>query len=252
MLSRVLFRSDNWQIRVGFFTYVDPADIPDKEVVIVGCNYINSDIRKEVIQFNKTNSNYRIILKDYSTYNTMDDYNASYTQMNNDIISGQMPDIMLIDTNLSIESYAKKGLLADVRELINQDEELSQNEYLENVWEAFSIDGKLYNVIPTFSVNTMVAKTSLVGDRMGWTMEEFMQALNEMPEGIKPFGETIQSSFMYNILNYSGKDFVDIQNSKCYFDTQDFIDILEFANTLPKEYASDYWEDYDYSSYKSE
>ena len=63
-----------------------------------------------------------------------------------------------------MDNYVAKGLLADISKLISKDEELSQTEFLQNVWDAYSVNGKLYYVIPRFAVVTMAAKTELVGD----------------------------------------------------------------------------------------
>ena len=39
-------------------------------------------------------------------------------QLNNDIISGGMPDILVVDSNMSMDSYIAKGLVANVDDLI--------------------------------------------------------------------------------------------------------------------------------------
>lgn len=238
----------DYNLQVAYFTRVDPKDIPDKKVLVLGANYLSSDVRKRVIEFNKSDSQYRITLRDYSTYNTMDDYMAGYTQMNNDIIAGKMPDIIMVDTQIPVENYIAKGLIADIGSLIEKDEELSQTEFLENVFEAFSVDGTLYYVVPTFSVNTMIGKKTLIGDRTGWNMEEFQEVLAQQPEGTSAFGDITRDGFFWQIMQYCGSDFVDLSTGKCKFDSQEFINMLEFAKTLPEEinYDEDYnWEDYE-------
>lgn len=55
-----------------------------------------------------------------------------------------------------METYAARGLLADIGELIEKDTELSQTDFLTNAFEAYSMDGKLYYVIPSFRVDTMI------------------------------------------------------------------------------------------------
>lgn len=54
-----------------------------------------------------------------------------------------------------------KGLLADIGKLIEEDEELSQVEYVQNVLDAYSVDEKLYYVIPYFNVSTIIGKKSI-------------------------------------------------------------------------------------------
>ena len=85
-------------------------------------------------------------------------------------------------------NYIAKGLIADVRKLIADDEELSQKEFIESVFDAYSVDGKLYYVVPNFEVYTMIAKKSLVGDRESWTIEDMKQVLAGMGEEASAFG----------------------------------------------------------------
>lgn len=243
---------NSWETRMGYFTYVDPADIPDKEVLVLGGEYFNSDLKARVIEFNKASDQYRITLKDYSIYNTNDDWMAGQTRLNNDITSGQMPDIMVMNDISSYSNYVSKGVLADVGRLLEADEELGKLEYLQNVRDAFSIGGKLYAVVPSFNVRTMIAKKSLVGEPEVWTMADVEAVLATMPEGATAFGDMMRDSYIYYVMSYAGQDFVDLETGKCNFDSQSFIEMLEYAKTLPTEYPEDYWENYDYSSYQSQ
>lgn len=233
------------------FTYVDPADIPDKKELVLGGSYVGSEIRAKVIQFNQSNSQYRITLKDYSIYNSPEDWTAGQTRLNNDIISGKMPDIMMFTDLNSYRNYVSKGALADIGKLLAADPELGGLEYLQNVWDAYSVNGQLYAVIPSFNVQTMVAKKSLVGEPKSWTMADVEAVLATMPQGAAAFGDMTRDGFIYNILSYGGKDFIDLETGECHFDSQEFIDMLEYAKTLPKEsYKED--EDYDYFSHENQ
>lgn len=233
------------------FTYVDPADIPDKKELVLGGSYVGSEIRAKVIQFNQSNSQFRITLKDYSIYNSPEDWTAGQTRLNNDIISGKMPDIMMFTDLNSYRNYVSKGALADIGKLLAADPELGGLEYLQNVWDAYSVNGQLYAVIPSFNVQTMVAKKSLVGEPQSWTMADVEAVLATMPQGAAAFGDMTRDGFIYNILSYGGKDFIDLETGECHFDSQEFIDMLEYAKTLPKEsYKED--EDYDYFSHENQ
>ena len=231
------YDSINYDSNVGIFTKVDP------KVLVLAANYVNSDVRQRVVDFNKSSDQYRIVLREYQSYATTEDYNAGYTQLNNDIISGNMPDILVVDANTPVENYISKGLIADVGSLIESDEELSQTEFMQNVFEAYSIEGKLYQVIPYFNVMTLAGKKSIVGDRTSWTMAEFEELEASLPEGTAMIGELTRSSFMNMMMQYCGTDFVDVSTGKCNFDSQNFIDILEFANELPENLPDDYYND---------
>lgn len=51
-------------------------------------------------------------------------------------VAGNMPDILAMDSSVRIQSLISKGLLADVGELISKDAELSEVEFMENVFDA--------------------------------------------------------------------------------------------------------------------
>lgn len=244
--------AETWEQRCAYFTYVDPADIPDKKVLVLGCEYTSGDVKSKVVDFNKSNQEYRITIKDYSSYNSSEDWNAGATKLNNDIISGQMPDIMVLSNMSNYSNYISKGLLADIGKLLEEDAELGQLEYLSNVREAYSVDGKLYAVVPSFCVRTMIAKKSLVGEPETWTMEDVNRVLATMPEGATAFGDMIRGTYLNYMMTYGGNDFVDMATGKCNFTSQSFIDMLEYAKNLPAEYTDDYWQDYDYTYYESQ
>lgn len=250
------YDSINYENMGAIFTKKNPEDIPDKEVIVVGGVYIGYDLKTRIIDFNRENQEYRIVVKSYDSYNTMEDYNAGNTQLNNDIISGNMPDILIADNTLPMESYISKGLIADVGKLIEEDEELSQVEFMENVFNAYKVDDKLYYVIPSFYMTTFIGKTSMLGDRTGWNMQEFQEFVDSLPEGTNVLGELTRDGFMYQMMQYSGSDFVDVSTGKCNFDSQEFISMLEFAKSLPAElsedyYGEDYWMNYE-SQYRED
>jgi hypothetical protein len=235
---------NTYETKGGYFTRVAPEDVPDKSVLVLGGFYVGSDVKSKVVDFNKSSSEYRIVVTDYSTYSTNDDYEAGLTKLNNDIISGNMPDILEYSSDLPLDNYISKGLVADIDKLIDADDELKDKEFLQNIFDAYRVDGKLYYVIPYFYVSTYAAKTSLVGDRTSWTMDEMEQVLSTLPEGSTAFGNWNRTEFMWEMMSFCGSDFIDVSSGKCDFDSESFIKMLEYANTLPEEIADDVYDDY--------
>lgn len=252
--------TEDWgsDVKAGLFTYVRPEDIVDKKTMVLAGTYISDNTKKRVIEYNRNNQEYRIVLRSYQHYNSEEnEYTGAVTQLNNEIISGKMPDILIgDDSSLPIENYISKGLIADIGKLIEKDEELSQVEFLQNVFDAYSVNGKLYYVIPDFYVNTIVAKDSLTSGIDSWNMNEMEKVLAGMGENALAFGETTRSSFMYMMMSYCGNEFVDLSTGKCSFNTDNFIRMMEFAKTLPEEFNYDngddaYWDNY-WENYQSQ
>lgn len=256
--SFIAFYSESWDqgVEAGIFTYVDPSEIKDKEVLVMAGRWLYSDLKRRVIEYNRNSEEYKIILKDYSIYNSYEDYEAGLTKLNNDITSGNMPDILMA-ADLPISNYISKGLIADIDELIAKDEELSKVEFMQNAFDAYRVNGKLYNIVPDFEVYSVMAKQKWVGDRETWTMEDMQQALAAMPEGAQAFGsDTTRNAFMNMVMNYCGNQFVDVSTGKCSFNSEDFISMMEYAKTLPADegsgiYEEDYWNKY-WENYESQ
>ena len=251
-LCCIYYNEEDWSVHFALLTYVDPATIPDKEVISLACFYMDWDLRQKLVEFNRNSDQYRIVVKDYSSYNTMDDYSAGYTRMNNDILTGQIPDIIVLDRySMPVDSYIAKGLLADIGKMIDEDEELNREDYMENVFDAYSVDGKLYSIIPAFSVQTLAAKTALVGDTPGWTMDDLKALMEKYPDANVFESSYTRDTILSQVLMFSGSKYVENDTGKCHFDSEEFIDMLEFVKQFPEEY--DYENDdmmNDYTQYQ--
>ena len=68
------------------FTKVDPSEVADKVTITYAGTYVDDSIKSQAVKFNKSQDKYQIMVKDYSTY---DDPS---TQMNNDLLAGDIPD----------------------------------------------------------------------------------------------------------------------------------------------------------------
>ena len=217
------------------FSKVAPEDVIDKTELLVGCYYLESRVKQKIIEFNKTNQEYRLNIRDYSMYDTMDDYGQGLIRLNADIVAGDVPDILILNSQMPFESYAAKGVFADMNEFLEKDEEVKKEDLLPNILEALSSDGELYRIAPSFSVTTFVGKTADVGTEAGWTMDEAMTLLASKPEGTQLLSEVTSSSFLYYTTWICGEQYVNWDTGECYFDSDGFIKTLEFAKTLPKE-----------------
>jgi len=225
------------------FTKVDPKDVKDKKVLILGCAYTDWDVRRQVVKFNKESDEYRIQIKDYSIYNTEEDYTQSYTQLNMDIVSGRVPDILMLNSSLPVESYLAKGLFEDLYPYIDADPNMERSDYLESVLETFSTEGKLYQLIPTFTVLTVAGKTSNVGTQNGWTLDELNTFMETKGEGMEIFFDTIRDNVLSSCMQMSSDQFINWETGECNFDSDGFIKLLEFIKQFPEEYDESRYED---------
>lgn len=231
------------------FTKVDPSTIKDKEILTLGCMYLDSDVRKQVVDFNKNNSECRIKVMDYSSYNTESDYTVAATKLNTDIVTGNMPDILLLSNDMPISSYNAKGLFADLNPFFESDPELKKEDYLPNVMDALSENDKLYQIVPGFYIFTVFGKSADVGTGSGWTFDELKQLVAEKGPEVQAFSDITRQDFMNYSMWFCNEQYINWQTGECNFTSQDFIDNLEFASQYPAEisyenYDDEYWNDY--------
>lgn len=215
---------------------VDSSEVKEKKILSLGCFYLDWNIRSDIAEFNKTNENYTIYATCYSETNDTSDYTAALTKFNNEILAGNVPDILLINSEMPYDSYAAKGLFTDLYELIDNDPDYTRESFMPNILKALEKDGKLYEISPTFDVSTYAAKKSLVGDATSITMEKANQILASMPEGaaLTNYDSTMSASdFLNGALIYSS--FVDYANGTCSFDSPEFKAVLEAAKKYPAE-----------------
>ena len=249
--GRVAAMTNRWgengmEAELILLTEQDASVLADKTTLTYATMYLDYETRERIIDFNKSQSKYRIQIRDYSEFNTADDYNAGLTKLNTEIIAGQVPDILDTD-GLPIRQYGAKGLLEDLWPYIEQDEELGGREGLmENVLRAAEQEGALYQIFNSFTVRTAAGAASVVGEALAWTREDLQRALEDMPEGCTIFSEgDTKESMLSNVMAMQMDTFVDWTTGECYFETDAFISLLEFCNSFPLKYdwQSIDWED---------
>ena len=221
---------------LSLITPIDSSEVKEKKVLTLGCFYIDWTIRSQIAEFNKTNEDYTIYATSYSESNDTSDYTAALTKFNNEILAGNVPDILLISSGMPYNSYASKGLFADLYEFMDKDDVYNRDAFMPNVLKAMEKDGKLYEITPSFTVQTYAAKKSLVGDATSLTMDQANQILATMPEGatLTNDSQTMTSSqFLSTAITFS--NFVDYANATCSFDSPEFKAILETAKKYPAE-----------------
>lgn len=220
--------------------------VPQKDSLSMAVMYLDYRTQNAVIDFNRSNDKYRIDVRDYSEYNTPDDYSAGLTKLTTEIMAGNMPDILSVAESIPYRQLAAKGLLEDLYPYIDADEQLSRGDFFPNVLSAMELDGKLYAACAGFAVETAVGASSVVGDTPGWTYDDYYAALATMPEGCEGFDIGVDRDTMLEIsLALDLTDYVDWSAGTCSFDSEGFVKVLDFCKQFPD---ASYYENYEYTA----
>ena len=99
--------------------------------------------------------------------------------LNMEIASGNIPDMLCVSADMPIESYAAKGMFEDLEPYFTGDKEISRIDYMDNILEAFKIDGKMYFVTPSFNVIGLIGKKKDFGDTRGVTTSQIEKMMKQ-------------------------------------------------------------------------
>jgi ABC-type glycerol-3-phosphate transport system substrate-binding protein len=221
--------------RLFMLSKVDPSNVPDKAFITVAAITEPLYLDGYIKEFMLTHPQYQVELKLYAG-----DDNTSYEQaldaLNTDIIAGKVPDVLVIDNvGIPYSNYVRKGVLTDLYPLIDEDPDLSREDFLKPFLKAVETDGKLYSIAPAFDIATLVGKTSVFGEKQGQSLEELQTAAAAADfSGATLFGPEINRNvFVSRILSRTSSNFIDDEKGICSFDSPEFVSLLEFAKSLP-------------------
>lgn len=215
---------------------VRTEDIAKREVITVGVIYENSSLARKIVEFNKSNDQYRIKMKAYMDANDWSDtsYNDAIANLTNDLVNGAGPDILDL-SSLDIENLTSKGVLEDLMPYLEKSNALSKSDFFDRILEAATYDGKLTYLASGFTLETLAAKTSIVGNKMGWTLNEMKELKKAWPNSeLMEYATRESVLYMMMIMNKSA--FLDTSKAECNFDSAEFKSLLEFAKSFPEDY----------------
>lgn len=201
-----------------------------KEEIILACFAYNNRFQKAVADFNRNNDQYNIIMKEYE-----DDQKLLVD------ITSNCPDILDLN-GLNVEQLAAAGVFEDLGAYLDGSRVLRRSDYLENVLDAYTLEGRLVTIPSSFWLQTVFAgKESLqevFGDDFegGWTVEELMAYADANPE-TELFNGLPRRSIMNCLMRYGVNGFIDWESGQCSFDSERFRNVLEFVGSFPDETA---------------
>jgi ABC-type glycerol-3-phosphate transport system substrate-binding protein len=211
-------------------------ELEDRTILTLATFSPGQNLRSAILDFNRINSRYRIHVNDYAEFSTDDDWSAGLIRLSTEIIAGRVPDIIDV-SNLPFKQYAARGLFVNLYDLIDADPELNREDFLERVLYAAEVDGNLYQIFPSFIINTLVGHPSVVGENTSWNIDEFKAVLDNNPRADAPLGRMMtRMQFLRTTVMLGIDNYIDWATGTAHFDTGEFAKLLELANRFPIEW----------------
>ena len=221
------------------------VDESGKTIITYAVLYADPDLKDDVIEFNKSQSDYTVKIVDYGEEADPD------AKISADIAAGNFADIYDLKDGLgdvSMNQAIEKGLFEDLTPYIEKDADVSLDDLIPSVKDAIDMDGKCYFLPASFAIYALVSRESDMGSELQWTCDELIDYCNSKPDS-RLFYSGKKTDALYGLLDGCGNEFIDWESGECNFNNQDFKNILELANKGSDKELEDL-DDYETESYR--
>lgn len=241
--GRILVLIEDWETNensMALLKKTPASEVVQKQVITLGCFYPEQELLSVAIKFNRQSDKYRITFRNYfdnSNGWSQELYNDAITNMQNAVISGASPDLIEL-SQLNVQQLANKGALEDLKVYMDKSTTINVSDYFSNLVECYTFNDALVALPRRFYVQTMAGSSKLLGDIQGWTMKELVE-FADRNQGKELLRYATKETMLSIMMQFNESAFIDWNTGKCSFDTQEFMDLLEFANRCPQEWDYD-------------
>lgn len=211
------------------------GDLPERKVITV--SYLEDGrgiIPDAAIQFNNSQIEYEIICEEYVS-KTGNDYQIAMNQLDGDILSGELADVLVLETKEDVDKYGEYGLLLDLYTVMD-----NKNDLFQCIREYCETNGALFGITPEFSVSTLISKTDNLPEYDVWNSTAFLDTVDALEDGKHLFAYSSQHIIQEWVLSSVIWEFLDLENATCSFENDKFIRVLEYLASLPEDYTTAY------------
>ncbi len=233
------YQGENYEKTESWLLTERPVeDFKDVRVISLSAIYLDSGLGRAILSFNRTHSDSRIAIVDYSKY--VDENNidfdaamqAAADKMKDDMLDGKIPDIICMD-GVPLASLCNKGVLEDMTEHFSS---FSPDTYFTNAIDSMRYNDRLYTIGTKFTLATTVAKTAYVGEKEGVTLDELMKICEGHGDTMKPFGSWTKDMTTTNLIGGMLSSLIDTKTGTCNFNTPEFKKLLGFIKQMPDDF----------------
>ena len=211
-----------------------PSDITDLRIMKLATYCADSSLTMAVAAFNNSNSEYKIDIIDYSSFDEADGINKGLTQLNIDIVSGNSPDIFDLQF-LPARAYADRGLLQNLNPYFEEDMDVSVGDLIPSVIRSLEYQGELYDCVPAFRLMLMYGDNKIIGLSERWNISDFLDLTKQYSISELLGSEITRDEFLQYILIFNTTSYADIARGTCNFQDGNFGKLLELSTKLPAE-----------------
>lgn len=221
----ITLHNDNMTYKMRLLSQRDISELKQKKIIkMANTRGGNIDIYDPSIKkFNSENEEYKIEMVNYASDDK--DFDQIINALELDILSGNAPDIVGFNPDIPGTYFV------DLYSLLDNDPDLSRSDFVEGFLEGMESNGKLVRISPTFSINTLCIKDKFANGLKEWDFEQLDSICKNLPDDMGIIsGEDVfsRADMFMQLFNY--REFTDLKNASCNFDSPEFIKKMQFVN----------------------
>ncbi len=204
----------------------DISALKSKKIIKVAAIPNSGNVTDMVFEYNETHKDgdyhMEIVTYDYQP----ETGETAAELLKSDIISGNAPDVI----TYPVDGIDFNGYYMNLFDFMENDPDISQEDFIPNILDSMSVDGKLPYIVPHLEIRTMMAKSKFPFVSENWSYDEFIAAYEAMPDGMSIIGNPEARSMEENFLSFVNiYDFIDYEKAECNFDSPQFAAMLDFV-----------------------
>ena len=186
--------------------------------------------------------------------NAVSDFNASQEDVSVTIISPDDERVANADIfclpSAQISAMGREGKLADLYPYLDADPKLDREDFFASALQGMELDGALISTGAGMSFETVIGASSLVGEKAGWTYDDFTTAWSALGLGTDAFDVyTTCEDVLDACLALDLDTFIDRKTASCDFTGENFRKLLYFTGNFRRDFDYDGhgWSEADHS-----
>lgn len=207
-------------------------ELQEKEVIVMASLFPSDDLAAAVVEFNRKSEQYHVTIESYGA--VIEDWEAAAVRLDGSLTTKNTPDLLDLSFGEFYDKYADKGVLEDLYQYLGEDSGIRKEDFLSNVVEGYTRDGKLLCIPQSFNLLMAYSNDPRLNEVEEWTFENLM-ALDEKYEDVKFLsGGRFRLAWWRKALiesiysAYYLETYIDWEKGECSFDSEGFCSLLQW------------------------
>lgn len=213
-------------LRLGCFGYTGGEMYADAQASGALPYSATMELLDTIVRFNNTDPQYKIEVVPI-TYANEQERDRVLIEL------ATRSDLDLLDTSRLPDNALDSGLLADMLPMIDADDSISREDFIEPLFALMTKSGGLYEYTDKFTLLTMTTHADLFPGRENWTVENIEALITAHPD-MDPLWHSLDRDLITTLFCWAATaEFIDPDVGTCSFDSPAFVHWLELLKALP-------------------